>query len=146
MLEGPLRVGRSALAMAVAPLDTARQDTARTIVDIVAYRGATLLASAGLLLIGDVPLHALAPWAIAISAIAIVLSFGVGERYRRALYDAGVYVNVAIHPAVPPGGALLRTSVMATHDRAVLDRALDAFKNVKRSFESEHGPLPESRA
>ena len=36
----------------------------------------------------------------------------------RALYDAGVYVNVAIHPAVPPGGALLRTSVMATHDRA----------------------------
>ena len=35
----------------------------------------------------------------------------------RALYDAGVFVNVAIHPAVPPGGALLRTSVMATHDR-----------------------------
>ena len=25
----------------------------------------------------------------------------------RALYDAGVYMNVAIHPAVPPGGALL---------------------------------------
>ena len=45
----------------------------------------------------------------------------------RALYDAGVYVNVALHPAVPPGGALLRTSVMATHDRATLDRALDAF-------------------
>jgi 8-amino-7-oxononanoate synthase len=60
----------------------------------------------------------------------------------RALYDAGVYVNVAIHPAVPPGGALLRTSVMATHDRAVLDRALDAFASVKRAFESEHGPLP----
>ena len=36
----------------------------------------------------------------------------------KALYDAGVFVNVAIHPAVPPGGALLRTSVMATHDRA----------------------------
>ena len=34
----------------------------------------------------------------------------------RALYDAGVYVNVALHPAVPPAGALLRTSVMATHD------------------------------
>ena len=61
----------------------------------------------------------------------------------RALYDAGVYVNVAIHPAVPPGGALLRTSVMATHDRAVLDRALVAFENVKQNFEREHGPLPE---
>ena len=60
----------------------------------------------------------------------------------RALYDAGVYVNVALHPAVPPGGALLRTSVMATHDRATLDRALQAFADVKRAFEPEHGPLP----
>ena len=49
----------------------------------------------------------------------------------RALYDAGVYVNVALHPAVPPAGALLRTSVMATHDRATLDRALAAFADVK---------------
>jgi 8-amino-7-oxononanoate synthase len=60
----------------------------------------------------------------------------------RAMWDAGVYVNVAVHPAVPPGGALLRTSVMATHDRAVLDRALDAFGRVKADFEREHGPLP----
>jgi 8-amino-7-oxononanoate synthase len=64
----------------------------------------------------------------------------------RALYDAGVYVNVAIHPAVGPGGALLRTSVMATHDRAVLDRALSVFENVKQNFEAEHGPLPSPRA
>jgi 8-amino-7-oxononanoate synthase len=60
----------------------------------------------------------------------------------RALYDAGVYVNVALHPAVPPGGALLRTSVMATHERPVLDAALEAFGSVKRDFEAEHGPLP----
>jgi 8-amino-7-oxononanoate synthase len=60
----------------------------------------------------------------------------------RALFDAGVFVNVAIHPAVTPGGALLRTSVMATHDRATLDRALDAFATVKMAFEAEHGPLP----
>jgi 8-amino-7-oxononanoate synthase len=60
----------------------------------------------------------------------------------RALYDAGVYVNVALHPAVPPAGALLRTSVMATHDTATLDRALEAFADVKRTFEAEHGPLP----
>src|SRR5205823_8747153 len=59
----------------------------------------------------------------------------------KALYAAGVFVNVAVHPAVPPGGALLRTSVMATHDRAVLDRALDVFAAVKREFEAEHGPL-----
>ena len=60
----------------------------------------------------------------------------------RALYDAGVFVNTALHPAVPPGGALLRTSVMATHDEVTLERALDAFAAVKRAFEAEHGPLP----
>jgi 8-amino-7-oxononanoate synthase len=62
----------------------------------------------------------------------------------RALYDAGVYVNVALHPAVPPAGALLRTSVMATHDRSVLDSALETFSMVKDRFESEHGHLPGS--
>ena len=60
----------------------------------------------------------------------------------RALFDAGVFVNVAIHPAVPPGGALLRTSVMATHDEPTLDRALEAFTTVKAQFEAQHGPLP----
>ncbi len=60
----------------------------------------------------------------------------------RALYDAGVFVNTALHPAVPPGGALLRTSVMATHDTPTLERALEIFARVKLEFESEHGPLP----
>jgi 8-amino-7-oxononanoate synthase len=60
----------------------------------------------------------------------------------KALYEAGVFVNVALHPAVPPSGALLRTSVMATHDTETLDRALERFAAVKRTFEAEHGPLP----
>jgi 8-amino-7-oxononanoate synthase len=60
----------------------------------------------------------------------------------KALYEAGVYVNVMIHPAVPPSGALLRTSVMATHDHETLDRALEAFAKTKIAFESDHGPLP----
>jgi len=60
----------------------------------------------------------------------------------RALYDAGVFVNVALHPAVPPAGALLRTSVMATHERATLDAALERFASVKTAFEADHGPLP----
>ena len=59
----------------------------------------------------------------------------------RALYDGGVFTNCALHPAVPPGGALLRTSVMATHDHDTLDRALEVFESVKRQFEAEHGPL-----
>ena len=52
----------------------------------------------------------------------------------KALFDAGVYTNVAIHPAVPPGGALLRTSLMATHERAHLDRALATISRTIEDF------------
>ena len=63
----------------------------------------------------------------------------VGEDWQavvlwKALYDAGVYTNVAIHPAVAPGGALLRTSLMATHETAQLDRALEVFARVIGEF------------
>jgi 8-amino-7-oxononanoate synthase len=56
----------------------------------------------------------------------------VGEDWQavllwKELFDAGVYTNVALHPAVPPGAALLRTSLMATHEREHLDRALEIF-------------------
>jgi len=52
----------------------------------------------------------------------------------KALFDAGVYTNVAIHPAVPPGGALLRTSLMATHEREHLDAALATIARVIEDF------------
>jgi len=52
----------------------------------------------------------------------------------KALFDAGVYTNVAMHPAVPPGGALLRTSLMATHEREHLDRALGIIEKVIADF------------
>jgi 8-amino-7-oxononanoate synthase len=48
----------------------------------------------------------------------------------KALWDAGLYTNVALYPAVPPGGSLIRTSVMATHQREHLDRALEIFEKV----------------
>ncbi|HEY8640786.1 MAG TPA: aminotransferase class I/II-fold pyridoxal phosphate-dependent enzyme [Solirubrobacterales bacterium] len=52
----------------------------------------------------------------------------------KALFDAGVYTNVAIHPAVPPGGALLRTSLMATHEPEHLDGALGTIARVIADF------------
>jgi 8-amino-7-oxononanoate synthase len=58
----------------------------------------------------------------------------------KALFDAGVYVNVAIYPAVQRGGALLRTSVMATHERDHLDRALATFERVKGEVEAMTPP------
>jgi 8-amino-7-oxononanoate synthase len=79
--------------------------------------------------------------------VTTVVPVVVGDDWKavflwKALYDAGVFVNVALHPAVPPAGALLRTSVMATHDRETLNQALEIFARVKRDFEAEHGPLP----
>lgn len=65
----------------------------------------------------------------------------IGEDWQavtiwRDLYEAGVFTNVALHPAVPPGGALLRTSVMATHSRDVLDQAIDIFASATKSIRS----------
>ena len=62
-------------------------------------------------------------------------------RAWRILYDAGVYVNVAIPPAVPQGQSLLRTSVMATHTHAHLEAVLDAFAILKRANEDEPKPV-----
>jgi 8-amino-7-oxononanoate synthase len=83
------------------------------------------------------------------SIVTPIVPVLVGDDWKtallwRALYDAGVFVNTALHPAVPPGGSLLRTSVMATHDTPTLERALEIFAAVKREFEAEHGPLPDS--
>jgi 8-amino-7-oxononanoate synthase len=49
----------------------------------------------------------------------------------KALWDEGLYTNVALYPAVPPGGSLIRTSVMASHEREHLDRALEIFAKVR---------------
>ncbi len=48
----------------------------------------------------------------------------------KMLYDAGVYTNPVISPAVPSGSSLLRTSYMATHTDEQLDRVLAAFAEV----------------
>ena len=44
----------------------------------------------------------------------------------------GVFVNCVLSPATPPGRALIRTSLMATHTQDQLARALDAFEKVGR--------------
>ena len=50
----------------------------------------------------------------------------------KALYDAGIYTNPVISPAVPKGMALLRTSYMSTHTYEQIDRALETFGQVGR--------------
>jgi 8-amino-7-oxononanoate synthase len=51
--------------------------------------------------------------------------------FWRALFDAGVFTNPVLPPAVPESSCRLRTSVMATHTRDQLDQVLEAFQNVR---------------
>jgi 8-amino-7-oxononanoate synthase len=135
----PAAVGAALAALRVIRSDEGRSlmarvlENARYLRDGLEERGFAVVAAQALPAGGDV-----------VTPIVPVL---VGDDWKavflwRALYDAGVFVNTALHPAVPPGGALLRTSVMATHDRPTLDRALAAFASVKERFEAEHGVLP----
>ena len=81
-------------------------------------------------------------------ALTPIIPVTIGDDWQavlfwKALYDEGVYANVALYPAVPRGGALLRTSVMATHQRDHLDQALEAFERARQSVaESSGAPAP----
>lgn len=48
----------------------------------------------------------------------------------KLLFDNGVFVNPVISPAVNAGHQLLRTSYMATHTDAQMERVLEVFKKV----------------
>jgi 8-amino-7-oxononanoate synthase len=50
--------------------------------------------------------------------------------FWRDLFEAGVYTNAVIPPAVPPGLSLVRTSYSATHTNEQLDFILEAFRKV----------------
>ena len=52
----------------------------------------------------------------------------------KALFEAGVFVNPVISPAVPAGRQLLRTSYMATHTDAQMDRVLETFEKVGKTI------------
>ncbi|MBJ7348948.1 MAG: aminotransferase class I/II-fold pyridoxal phosphate-dependent enzyme, partial [Thermoleophilaceae bacterium] len=72
-----------------------------------------------------------------IRAITPIIPIEVGEDWEavviwKELYDAGLYTNVAIYPAVARGAAMLRTSVMATHKREHLDAAIAAIMDVAK--------------
>ncbi len=52
----------------------------------------------------------------------------------KALFEAGLFVNPVLSPAVPEGSQLLRTSYMATHTDEQIDRALEMFERIGRQM------------
>jgi 7-keto-8-aminopelargonate synthetase-like enzyme len=55
-------------------------------------------------------------------------------KFWKLLFDAGVFVNPVISPAVPPGMQLLRTSYMATQTDKQLEQVLDTFEKVGKQL------------
>ncbi len=53
----------------------------------------------------------------------------------KALFEAGIFVNPVVSPAVPQGMQLLRTSYMATHTDEQLDHVLEVFGTVGRQLQ-----------
>jgi len=50
--------------------------------------------------------------------------------FWKGLFDAGVFANAAVSPAVPPNSARIRTSYTASHTEEQLDFVLGAFEKV----------------
>lgn len=50
--------------------------------------------------------------------------------FNERIYEEGIFANPVLPPAVPTNACLVRTSYMATHDRADLQEALDIFERV----------------
>ncbi len=55
--------------------------------------------------------------------------------FWRKLFDAGVFTNPVVPPAVPPSQCRLRASLMATHTAEQIDFALDKFATIGRELE-----------
>lgn len=58
----------------------------------------------------------------------------IAFKFVMMLQEEGVFANVAVSPAVPPGKALIRTSYMATHTEEQLDFVLEAFKKTGKAL------------
>ncbi len=69
----------------------------------------------------------------AIFPVIIGDDFKVREAARR-LNEMGIYVNPVPYPAVPKKLGRIRMSLMSTHTREHLDRALNALEEVGREF------------
>ncbi len=54
--------------------------------------------------------------------------------FWRQLFEAGVFTNPVVPPAVPPSQCRLRTSLMATHTSQQIDHALEVFARLGKEL------------
>ena len=91
----------------------------KALIDIASYMRARLKEAGIPIIDGD-------------TAIIPIYTYDMNRTFliTKMLFDEGVYVNPVIPPAVPQGQCMLRTSYTATHTRAQMDEAVEAFKRV----------------
>lgn len=65
---------------------------------------------------------------------AVVGEDMVAFRMCRRLIDEGVFVNPVVSPAVEPGNALIRLSLMATHTEDEINKAMDIMVKVGKEL------------
>ncbi len=86
---GQYALTKNAVQMLVTPLDARKAERAKTLIDGVIYRLATVFVSVGLLVF--VPsfdtLHLLSPVVIVAGGVVLWIGLGIGPHYRRALLD-----------------------------------------------------------
>jgi 8-amino-7-oxononanoate synthase len=72
-------------------------------------------------------------------SVTPIIPILIGEMEKTFLawkmcFEAGLYTNAVVAPAVPPDQCLLRTSYMATHTDEQIDRALNILAEVGRGL------------
>lgn len=73
------------------------------------------------------------------NSVSPIIPIIIGDDTRtlltwKALFDAGVFVNPVLSPAVPQGQQLLRTSYMATHTDEQLDYVVETYARVGKQL------------
>jgi len=71
--------------------------------------------------------------------VSPIIPIFIGDNPRtlmawKTLFEAGVFVNPILSPAVPEGQELLRTSYMASHTDGQIDQVLDIFSKVGKQI------------
>ncbi len=109
----------AAAALAALRIIRSEPQRVKALIDIASYMRARLKEAGIPIIDGD-------------TAIIPIYTYDMNRTFliTKMLFDEGVYVNPVIPPAVPQGQCMLRTSYTATHTRAQMDEAVEAFKRV----------------
>lgn len=132
---GQFALSRNAAQMLLSPLDSRTVEHARTLIDGVVYRGASLIASVALLGVAALPLWGLTIPVVLGCAAVVAIGLSIEPHYRRALYESlgtgdpkvgGAGGRVVLDASAEDG----ISRALASHDEAEIVRGLELVQAV----------------